>query len=78
MTSQPFQRGDEVEMTPEAINQKLHGKQNKRDGVVTGFSRDGSQVYVRRHGDLSRGRYAVRFWKLRNSTEKPGDPNRRA
>lgn len=52
-----FKKGDRVVMTQRAIRQRLDGVHWRRTGTITGFTRDGYGVYVRRDGTQSSGAY---------------------
>lgn len=53
-----------VEMTKDAITQRLDGPRDKRTGVIVGESRDKRYWYVLRDGEKYRKGYHKKFWRM--------------
>lgn len=63
---------DRVVMSDEGVRH-LSIKGSRPKGQVTGFSRDGRCIYVRKDGQVYHSSYYKGFWELDTSIERPPD-----
>ena len=57
-----FYLGQQVIMTPLAIQQYLHRPSNIRTGTVVGYGGNGGLIRVRKDGQTSNSAYSPSFW----------------